>query len=123
MAKHTQIICRLLLANCLSLFDHFVGLALKGLIDISLKQAVFTGKTISEILLCSKLGGLKHVSFHNSFKTNVHFLHPLKTSETSCFYYHKGGVGRRSKGDISLKWIKISSPNIFQQFSPNFPNN
>ena len=33
MVKHTQTICRLLQANCLSVFDHFVGLALKGLRD------------------------------------------------------------------------------------------
>ena len=32
MAKHTQVIRQLLPKNCLSLFDHFVGLALKGLI-------------------------------------------------------------------------------------------
>ena len=32
IVKHTQIIRRLL-PNCLSLFDHFVGLALKGLRD------------------------------------------------------------------------------------------
>ena len=31
MAKHTQTIRRLLLTNCLSVFDHFVGLTLKGL--------------------------------------------------------------------------------------------
>ena len=31
MVKHTQTICRLLLTNCLSAFNHFVGLALKGL--------------------------------------------------------------------------------------------
>ena len=30
MAKHTQTIRRLLLTNCLRVFDHFVGLALKG---------------------------------------------------------------------------------------------
>ena len=29
--KHTQTICRLLSTNCLSVIDHFVGLALKGL--------------------------------------------------------------------------------------------
>ena len=33
MAKHTQIICRLLPTNCLSVFDRFVWLALKGLRD------------------------------------------------------------------------------------------
>ena len=31
MVKHTQTIRRLLPRNCLSVFDHFVGLALKGL--------------------------------------------------------------------------------------------
>ena len=30
MVKHTQTIHRLLPTNCLSVFDHFVGLALKG---------------------------------------------------------------------------------------------
>ena len=31
MVKHTQTIRREFLANCLSVLDHFVGLALKGL--------------------------------------------------------------------------------------------
>ena len=31
MVKHTQIIRRQKPTNCLSVFDHFVGLALKGL--------------------------------------------------------------------------------------------
>ena len=31
MVKHTQTICRQQPPNCLSVFDHFVGLALKGL--------------------------------------------------------------------------------------------
>ena len=31
MVKHTQTIRRELPTNCLSVFDHFVGLALKGL--------------------------------------------------------------------------------------------
>ena len=78
-----------------------MGLALKGLIDISLKQAVFTGKTSSEISLCSKLGGLKHVSFHNSFKTNVHFLHPLKTSETLLFIITKEVWDGGRKGTLA----------------------
>ena len=33
MVKHAQTIRQLLATNCLSVFDHFVGLALKGLID------------------------------------------------------------------------------------------
>ena len=32
MVKHTQTIRRLLVDNCLSVFDHFVGLACEGLI-------------------------------------------------------------------------------------------
>ena len=31
MVKHTQTICQLLPTNCLSVFDHFTGLTLKGL--------------------------------------------------------------------------------------------
>ena len=37
MVKHTQTIRRLLPTNCLSVFDHFVGLTLKGLTSIQLK--------------------------------------------------------------------------------------
>ena len=33
MVKHTQTIRRLLPTNCLSVFDHFVWLALKGLMS------------------------------------------------------------------------------------------
>ena len=32
MVKRTQTICRQEPTNCLSVFDHFVGLALKGVI-------------------------------------------------------------------------------------------
>ena len=38
MVKHTQTIRRLLPTNCLSVFDHFVGLALKGLIQQTITQ-------------------------------------------------------------------------------------
>ena len=34
MVKHTQTIRRLLLTNRLGVFDHFVGLALKGLMCV-----------------------------------------------------------------------------------------
>ena len=41
MVKHTKTICRLLLpTNCLGVFDHFVGLALKRLSIV--KSGVFT---------------------------------------------------------------------------------
>ena len=36
MVKHTQTIRQLLPTNCLSVFDHFVGLALKGLMSLRL---------------------------------------------------------------------------------------
>ena len=36
MVKHTQIIRRLLPTNCLRVFDHFVGSAVKGISDIIL---------------------------------------------------------------------------------------
>ena len=36
LQKHTQTIRRQKPTNCLSVFDHFVGLALKGLMLISL---------------------------------------------------------------------------------------
>ena len=35
MVKHTQTIRQLLLTNCLSVFDHFVGLAIKWLKNVT----------------------------------------------------------------------------------------
>ena len=54
--KHTKTICRLLPTKCLSVFDHFVGLLLKG---------------------------LKHVSISKIFKCSI--LYPLKTADTLFF--------------------------------------
>ena len=45
IVKHTQTICRLLPTNCLSVFDHIVGLALKRLMYI---QAKFENKVGSK---------------------------------------------------------------------------
>ena len=39
MVKHTQAIRRQQPTNCLSVFGHFVGLALKGLIDAYLEPS------------------------------------------------------------------------------------
>ena len=39
MDKHIQTICRLLPTNYLSVFDHFVGLALKGLTNYRAQAA------------------------------------------------------------------------------------
>ena len=41
MVKHTQTIRRLLLTNCLSVFDHFVVLTLKGLNCLSSTELDF----------------------------------------------------------------------------------
>ena len=38
MVKHTQTIRRMLATNCLSVFKHFVGLALKSLITTNTKN-------------------------------------------------------------------------------------
>ena len=48
MVKHTQKICNLL-TNCLSVFDHFVGLALKGLIGLLSLRVI--DKTIKGTLM------------------------------------------------------------------------
>ena len=40
MVKHTQTICRLLLTNCLSVFHHFVGLALEGLSAVQSEKSL-----------------------------------------------------------------------------------
>ena len=46
MAKHTQTFCQLLPTNCLSVFNHFMGLALEGLI---------AAEAHSEIIQISKI--------------------------------------------------------------------
>ena len=49
MVKHTQTIRRLLATNCLSVFDHFVELALKGLIQSLSEQADKFSKFVRKI--------------------------------------------------------------------------
>ena len=44
MVEHSQTIRRQNPTNCLSVFDHFVGLALKGLRLVNLKQTKFLNK-------------------------------------------------------------------------------
>ena len=48
MVKHTQTIRRLLPTNCLSVFDNFVRLALKGLI---LRTAVKLQRSVSSFIV------------------------------------------------------------------------
>ena len=57
MVKRTQTIRRLLPTNCLSVFDHFVKLTLKGLIgldvdiDTNMQNIAYLGKIMS---ICNK---------------------------------------------------------------------
>ena len=51
MVKHTQTIRRLLLTNCLSVFDHFMRLALKGLRLIDYE----VNKVIIELLMFDRI--------------------------------------------------------------------
>ena len=46
MVKHTQTIRRLLPKNCLSVFDHFVGLALKRLKKSLKLHIIYSDKEI-----------------------------------------------------------------------------
>ena len=55
MVKHAQTIRWLLLMNCLSVFDHFVGLALKGL-----KCAKNSMKYVLWSFLPKQLTGFSH---------------------------------------------------------------
>ena len=55
MVKHTQTIRRLLPSNCLSVFDHFVGLALKGLKTLGLQSIKGTVKQIEKALINDRL--------------------------------------------------------------------
>ena len=57
MVKHTQTIRRLVPTNCLNVFHHFVGLALKGLNEIKGLSSNFSFniKRIKESLLTSIL--------------------------------------------------------------------
>ena len=50
MVKHTQTFCWLLLTNCLSVFDHFVGLVPKGLTLISVSSPQNNTTTRKQIM-------------------------------------------------------------------------
>ena len=51
MVKHTQTIPQLLRTDCLSVFDHFVGLALKWLSIIIVPQGNVIFKTLNLYLI------------------------------------------------------------------------
>ena len=54
MVKHTQAIRQLLPTNCLSVFNHFVGLALKGL-----RHYLREGRLQISLLILSKFKRIK----------------------------------------------------------------
>ena len=41
MVKHTQTVRRQKATNCLSVFDHFVGVVLKGLNSLDIKSEIW----------------------------------------------------------------------------------
>ena len=59
MVKHTETICRLLPTNCLTVFDHFVGLGPKGLNSRKKKlmTIIFNDYYVSSILKLSDRKG------------------------------------------------------------------
>ena len=55
MVKHTQTIRSLEPTNCLSVFDHYDGLTLKGLVFSSLKVSIKHFALTKLTFTCSKL--------------------------------------------------------------------
>ena len=49
MATHTEAIHRLLPANCLTVFDHFAGLALKGLTHFIQSESLYNQNTPKKV--------------------------------------------------------------------------
>ena len=80
MVKYTQAICRQQPANCLSMFGHFMGLALKGLMEsflakyevlnnlpefIFLDRVMFSYLPFSFYIFCMKMELYPTLSFYN----------------------------------------------------------
>ena len=68
----------LLPAICLSVFDHFVGLTLKGLSDTDRKFTVAAIPRYSSMLLCS----YKLISFRSNYYD--HIFRTLSNTKTFC---------------------------------------
>ena len=66
MVKHTQTICRLLPTNCLSVFDHFVGLALIGLKVIKHILVLYRQNLWNHLWKTSRLGAKSTKKFSKS---------------------------------------------------------
>ena len=76
MVKHAQIIRRMLPTNCLSVFDHYVGLLLKGL------KYVLSPSFVKKIKFCPidivKLSLLRyHAMILSKLKEMIKFYHEI----------------------------------------------
>ena len=79
MVKHTQIIRRLLRTNCLSVFDHFVELALKGL--IFRPESAFNDSPAFR----SPSGVFSNLNFKTHLRTNLHWNVQTRFCNTQTF--------------------------------------
>ena len=91
MVKHTQTICRLLPTNCLSVFNHFVSLALKGLMFPTVlqesKPKLFEALLTSlahEKFLRNSIFNVKAVGAQSALTNPLYT--PFKTLERGCQY-------------------------------------
>ena len=92
MVKHTQIICRLFPMNCLSVFDHFVGLVLKGLISF----VISWNASISNMWYCMRNTSQNSLTGSNDWAWfwkdkkmygNESFCQKLSFFKWSCMYW------------------------------------
>ena len=137
MVKHTQAIRQLLLTNCLSMFDHFVGLVREGLISSS-KNAIKKKKDYDSILPLSTNSNVIDLawsklqqalelvfnvypikSYHVYFSVERHQLHvysPDLLTVTNNNIYWSPSIGYNIHtyiGILSLTGIKYYSTNSF----------
>ena len=93
MVKHNQTILRFLPTNCLSVFDHFLGLALKGLKILVFHSQVkvsYDNSSVIRLKVNLKTDVTGNQSKPNFPKKQIFhatglFLNPLKTSENQRF--------------------------------------
>ena len=88
MVKHTQTICRQKPTNCLSVFDHFVGLTLKRLIERKFGVTFFPAskKPLQNISTDHKVEGAYFAStLFSCVGTKEESNHGLKVAEHGCF--------------------------------------
>ena len=79
MIKHTQTIRRLLRTNCLTVFDHFVGLPLTGLSKSNFIWILFKETSIAKQLYISIL----NYFIVNNFKKAILYLIMIQAPDTN----------------------------------------